>query len=270
MQIQRLHVCLAAASVLAVGLAALPAAAAPQVLGLVASAMPTPFACDATGCHAELSSFCLQQPRSNPAPDTAYLPAAGAEIFLVGTDLEGAAVKIPAAPYLRFTSARGFTAVDVELPAEILRDLGLTQVAVMVGEDASLVPTAEADDPDPQTADEIITATGPIRDAAEEFFDAPGESSDAIRMTSAMINALPAQGRNPADGDGRLLATASASQGAAADPSGIALARSIHAACIAKVDVSHHVFSMRDCLENSHDRLVVDTNLQFWESLGGS
>ena len=270
MQMQRLHVCLAAASVLAVGLTALPAAAAPQVLGLVASATPTPFACDATGCRAELSSFCLQQPRANPAPDTAYLPAAGAEIFLVGTDLEGAAVKIPAAPYLRFTSARGFTAVDVVLPAETLRDLGLTQVAVIVGADVSLVPTAEGGDPNPQTTDEIATATGPIREAAEEFFDAPGESSDAIRMTSAMINALPAQGRNRADGDGRLITAVSTGQGAAADPSGLALARSIHAACVAKVDVSHHVFSMRDCLENSHDRLVVDTNLQFWESLGGS
>lgn len=270
MRMLRLHLSLGAACAVIIGLAALPAAAAPQVLGLVASATPTPLACDANGCRAEISSFCLQQPRANPAPDTAYLPAAGAEIFLVGTDLEGAAVTIPAAPYLRFTSARGFTAVDVELPAGILRDLGLTQVAVMVGEDVSLVPTAEAADPNPQTTDEIATAIGPIREAAEEFFDAPGESSDAIRMTSAMINALPAQGRNPNDSDGRLLATASTSQGTTAAPSGIALARSIHAACVAKVDVSHHVFSMRDCLENSHDRLVVDTNLQFWESLGGS
>jgi len=270
MQMQRLHLLLAAASAVFIGLAATPAVAAPQVLGLVASSAPTPFACDATGCHAELSSFCLQQPRANPAPDTAYLPAAGAEISLVGTDLGGAAVKIPAAPFLRFSSARGFTAVDVELPAETLRDLGLTGIAVVVGQNASLVPTAEANDTTPQTADEIAAATGPIRAAAEPFFDASGESPDAIRMTSAMINALPAQGRNPADGDGRLLAAASTGQGAVADPSGIALARSIHAACVAKVDVTHHVFSMRDCLESSHDRLVVDTNLKFWESLGGS
>jgi hypothetical protein len=36
------------------------------------------------------------------------------------------------------------------------------------------------------------------------------------------------------------------------------------------VDVTHHVFSMRDCLEGSHDRLVTKTNIEFWESLGGS
>ena len=50
-------------------------------------------------------------------PQTAYLPVAGADIFLVGTDLEGAAARLPAAPYLRFLAARGFTAVTVELPA---------------------------------------------------------------------------------------------------------------------------------------------------------
>ncbi len=261
---------LLAAAASFVGLATLPAAAAPQILGLVASAGPIPLACDAAGCRAELSSFCLQQPRANPMPQTAYLPAAGAEIFLVGTDLEGAAVRLPAAPYLRFVAARGFTAVTVELPAEDLRELGLAEIAVEIGRDASLLPVVAHDDPSPQMADEITAATGPVRTAAEAFFDAPNESGDAIRATNAMINALPAKGRNTADSDGRLLAAATAREGDNADPAGMSLAREIHASCVNRVDVSHHVFSMRDCLENSHDRLVIDTNLAFWKSLGGS
>jgi hypothetical protein len=85
-----------------------------------------------------------------------------------------------------------------------------------------------------------------------------------------MINALPAIGRSPDDGDGRLLSPARASLGARSDPSGLAQAREIHAACVTRVDVTHHVFSMRDCLEGSHDRLVTKTNIEFWESLGGS
>jgi hypothetical protein len=203
-------------------------------------------------------------------PQTAYLPAAGADIALVATDAAGATVRLPAAPYLRFVSARGFTAVTVELAAEKLAALGLRQVAVEVGDDVSLLPVAEAGDPSPQMADEIASATGPIRAAADSFFDAPGESGDAIRATNAMINALPAAGRDPADSDGRLLATAAAREGTGADPAGLALARQIHASCVERVDVSHHVFSMRDCLENSHDRLVIDTNLEFWKTLGGS
>ena len=73
-----------------------------------------------------------------------------------------------------------------------------------------------------------------------------------------------------ADSDGRLLAAATLREGDGADPAGMSRAREIHASCVRRVDVSHHVFSMRDCLENSHDRLVIDTNLEFWKSLGGS
>ena len=52
-----------------------------------------------------------------------------------------------------------------------------------IGPDVSLLPVVGADDPSPQMADEIASATGPIRSAAESFFDAPGESADAIRAT---------------------------------------------------------------------------------------
>lgn len=267
-----------------------PAVAAPQILGLVASAPvateqgglrdgaahglsgrgATPLVCDAAGCRAELSSFCLQQPRANPAPGTAYLPAADAEIFLVGVDSTGAAVRVAAAPYLRFTSSRGFTAVTAELSGDDMRRLGLERAAVEVGRDVSLLPVAAADDPDPQSAADVDAATGAVRGAAIPFFDAAGESGDAIRATNAMINALPATGRDPSDSDGRLISAAAAAQGTAAAPAGLALARRLHAACVGKVDVTHHVYSMRDCLEGSHDRLVTETNIRFWESLGGS
>lgn len=265
-----MHVILAAVVATYAALAAMPAVAAPQILGLVASTGPIPFACDGAGCRAELSSFCLQQPRANPAPGTAYQPAAANGIFLVGTDLQGAAVRIAAAPFLRFSSARGFTAVTAEISAADLRKLGLAEIAVEIGPEVSLLPVAGDVDPDPQMEDEIVVATGAARNAATRFFDAPGESADAIRATNAMINALPATGRSPDDGDGRLLAPARASLDARSDPSGLARAREIHAACVIRVDVTHHVFSMRDCLEGSHDRLVTRTNLEFWESLGGS
>lgn len=263
------RILLAAATAVLAGVAGPPALAAPQVLGLVASAAPLPLACDAAGCRIELSSFCLQQPRANPAPGTAYVPANPANLFLVGTDLAGVAVRIPAAPHLRFATARGFTAVTAEIDAVELRKLGLVKIALEIGRDVSLLPVARAGDAEPQTAAEIAAATGPIRAAAEGFFDDSGEAPDAIRLTNAMINALPDRGRTPTDGDGRLIRTAVARR-ADADPAGVALARSIHAACVDKVDVRHHVFSMRDCLESSHDRLVTRTNIAFWESLGGS
>jgi len=258
----------------AAGAAALtgaPAAAAPQVLGLVASAGVVPLVCDDAGCRAELSAFCLQQPRANPEPSQAYRPAAGAAITLVGTTATGETVRLPGAGYLDFVSERGFTAVAATLPRATLAELGLVAVAVEIGPDVSLLPETPATDLDPQTAEEVALATGAIRRAGAPFFDAPGESADAIRLTNAMINALPETGRARSDSDGSLWRRVAATPTVApADPGGAALARSLHAACRDKVDVTHHVYSMRDCLEGSHDRLVVRTNIDFWASLGGS
>ena len=59
-------------------------------------------------------------------------------------------------------------------------------------------------------------------------------------------------------------------QGAPVDPAGIRQAEEIHSNCVAKVDVRHQIESMRDCLEGSHDILLTHTNIDFWNSLGGS
>lgn len=250
-------------------LAAGGAQAAPQVLGIVASNGPIPLTCDAAGCRADLSTFCLQQPRDNPQPGQSYMPVDGADIMLTGRNTAGETVRMPAAPYLGFATARGFTAIEVSLPAEKLSALGLTDPAIEIGEKASLIPAATAGDANPQTADEIAVATRTFRDKGAEFFDRAGESGDAIRLANRMINALPLRGRGPADSNGQVLEAAIATPaGQAALPGGIALARQMYGTCREKVDVTHHVASMRACLEGTHDRLVVNTNIDFWNSLG--
>lgn len=246
------------------------ASAAPQVLGVVASNGPVPMTCDATGCRADLSSFCLQQPRANPGPDQAYRPAGNAAITLVGITATGETVRLPADDALRFVSARGFTAVEATLPADLPARLGLTSLAVEIGAGVSLLPEAAAGDSNPQTPEEIALATGAIRDKGAAFFDAPGRSGDAIRLANLMINTLPAHGRGPADSDGSVLEAALASAPAGvADPAGRSLVRTMFTTCRTKVDVTHHIATMRDCLAGSHDRLVVDTNIDFWRSLDG-
>lgn len=245
------------------------AQAAPQVLGIVASNGPIPMTCDSAGCHADLSTFCLQQPRDNPQPGQAYMPLEGADITLAGRNAAGETVRVAAAPYLAFVTERGFTAVEVSLSADRLAVLGLTEPAIEIGEKASLLPAAAAVDDNPQTAQEIAIATGTYRDKGAEFFDQAGESGDAIRLTNRMINALPPRGHRLEDSDGRVLEAALATPaGQAAAQEGVALARQMYSTCREKVDVTHHVASMRACLEGTHDRLVVNTNIDFWNSLG--
>ena len=58
-----------------IAIAPLPAQAAPQILGLMASAEPVPMTCVDGTCTAELSSVCLQQQRPTPLTGTVYRPA---------------------------------------------------------------------------------------------------------------------------------------------------------------------------------------------------
>jgi hypothetical protein len=227
--------------------------------------------CDAGGCRADLSAFCLQQARPDPGLATVYQVAPGTRLALVVTGKDGSVRRIDATPYLAFVDDRGFASVTAKLSADALARLDAKAVAIEVGQDATLLPAAKAADPDPQTAEEVALATGITRHKAETFFDNPGRDSDAIRLTNAMLNYLPPGelGRNPADAT-VLQRTETDYQGAPIDPAGLRQAEEIHNNCVAKVDVTHQIESMRSCLEGSHDILLTHTNIDFWNSLGGS
>src|SRR3546814_14945149 len=83
--------------------------------------------------------------------------------------------------------------------AEIAGALGVgpaeVSLAVEVGPTVSLIPEAVAGDTDPQTAEEIALATGPLRNVAARLFDSAGQSADAARTTTLLTNRLPKRGR---------------------------------------------------------------------------
>jgi hypothetical protein len=245
--------------------------AAPQVLGLVASIRPTAMQCTAAGCRADLSAFCLQQQRPDPGLGTAYRPAPNAAITLIVTAKSGEVRRLDGTRYLSFIDDRGFTSMTARLAPDALAGIDVSTIAIEIGKDASLLPQPKAGDENPQMADELALATGVNRQKAEVYFDRSGRDADAIRLTNAMINNLAPHGRTASDTDGSVLKkTLSQYQGAAVDRAGLDLAEEIHRQCVYKTDVTHHVDSMRDCLEGSHDVLVTHTNIDFWDSLGGS
>ena len=79
----RIHVISLIAATLAI--AALPAAgqAAPQILGLAATAAPLPLQCADGVCSVEVSGICLQKHRPAPDAGTAYRAVSGADITLM-------------------------------------------------------------------------------------------------------------------------------------------------------------------------------------------
>jgi len=245
------------------------AEAAPQILGIVASNGPLPLICDGGHCRADLSTFCLQQPRANPDRRQAYALAADSTVAVVGTNAAGEIVRLPISAAARFVSDRGFTSVEVSVPAERVAELEFTSVGIVVERGATLLPVETADDPNPQSSEEKSIALGAYRQQGEKFFDDSGESADAIRLTNVMINQLPKHQRHKTDTDGHLLTAALETEAAMlAVPAALDLAQSTHDNCIAKVDITHHIDNMRSCLQGSHDRLVVNTNIDFWNSLG--
>ncbi len=261
---------LLAASAAAFTITGSSAIAAPQVLGLVASnGVPTPLTCDGGTCSAHFSTFCLQQSRPAPARGDAFTVAPGGNVTLVVTTADGRTLRLPAADRLRIESEISFTSVSIAMPQAELAELGASTVAVEVGPSVSLVPVVLAGDPDPQGDDEVALATGPMRLAAARSFEAPGRTSDAARITSILINALP-QGRpeTPAARDDLWLAALQSPATAAATPDGVTTAARIYEACMISVE-SRSSYSMRNCLELRHADLLAETNHKFWKDSVG-
>ncbi len=263
---------------LTIALSGGPASAAPQVLGLVAdNGFPTTLSCDEFECVAQFSSFCLQEGRSSPPTGTTYAPGPGSALSLVATTPDGRALRLPAET-MRIATAIGCTSVTMSLPqskrAQIAGALGVApaevSLAVEVGPAVSLLPEAVAGDTDPQTAAEIAVATGPLRDLAERMFDSSGQSADAARITTLLINSLPVRGRETASDRAALFDQIAALPAAQAlSPEGIARARGVYGDCRISVE-SSSMFSMRECLRLRHADLMVRSNRKFWEEAGGS
>jgi hypothetical protein len=260
----------ALSAIAAVGIPASGASAAPQVLGLVASnGAPTPLTCVDGECSAQFSSFCLQQSRPAPSRGDGYMVAEGGSLTLVARNAAGETFRIPANDALQIQSLIGFTSVEISLPKAKLAELGATEVAVEVGPAVSLVPVVAADDPNPQSDDELALAIGPMRLAATPMFESPGTASDAARITTVLINALPASGAESANvRNGLWVAMLDNPALTGATAGGRNTAERVYESCKISVE-SHSSYSMRNCLELRHADLLADTNHKFWKDSVG-
>jgi len=264
---------------LTAALAAGPANAAPQVLGLVAdNGFSTTLNCDGYRCSAQFSSFCLQQGRSSPSTGTVYEPAPGGEITLVATAPDGRSMRLPAAEHLQITTLIGFTSVAMSMPQtkrdELAALLGTAaealQLSVEVGPSVSLIPAPIAGDPDPQTETEVALATGPLRQAAAQTFETQSAAGDAARLTMLVINALPTHGRETSEQREAMFDhIAAVAPTGRLMPEAVDRARALYAECRISVETSS-MFSMRECLRLKHADLMARTNRKFWDETGGS
>jgi hypothetical protein len=242
--------------------------AAPQILGIVASnGLPTPLHCADGYCSAYLASFCLQESRYAPNSGSEYRLVPGGRLTIIASLADGRTLRLPAEDLLTIRTRSGFTAIRVSLPEARLKALVATAAAVEVGPKTTVLPLAYAGDPHPQSADEVATAAGPLRQIAAQTFDRPGEAADTARLIELVINRLPDRSQPSTVTITALWGEVAAS----ARQSGIAAA-SIDATAAVIADCQGSAgtgFAGGVCLEMRQAELMTNLNRRFWDQAAG-
>jgi hypothetical protein len=253
----------ACATVALAGGFATPAHAAPQALGVMASADPVPLVCAGSECRAEVTAFCLQESRPVPPEGTAYQAIGTAPMSLVLSRADGTTLTLDAATHARLSSRRGFTAVSIAIPQSLLTQHDAVAASVEIGPEVTVAPVAVAGDPAPQSDEELALAAGPLRSLAAERLE-QGAAADAARLTQRLINALPRQDQETAEIRDGLWDVAM--DGVTSDPKGLAMARRSFEGCQAALETGY-MKNMRHCLELQHGEMMIERNHAFWREI---
>lgn len=249
-----------------------PAGAAPQMLGLVATAKPVPLTCADGICESEISAFCLQQERDLPAPGTAYAPVEPTSIVLVARTADGREIRRPAGHLVRLNTARAQFAVRLRVPEAALRELaglgGGESLAIEIGPLAAAAPVPVAGDADPLSAGEIAAASGPLRALAGDIAVTGGYNGTAAVVSNLLINTFRASGGRR-DGLWELAFGDEAAIGrryaqTAADP-GVRQAAKNYRICQSIPSAAE----FGRCLEFNHDSHMGWINIEYWNNVSG-
>lgn len=243
------------------------AMAAPQILGLIASAEPVPLTCVDGSCTAEISSLCLQQYRDVPTPGTAYRPAEGAGITLIVTGTDGIKRFLPVAAKIEISSLRQFLAVKVSLPEETVRRVGEGPAALSIAPLSSIIPSVAIDDPHPISRQEIAAYTGPLRATAEEAYNEDSARLDATRTLNQMINRLSENRPVGVEEIEPLWKRTVGGDGVLQSSKSTGIIKSALDGCRSSILERGVDLDLRSCLTNQHDILSTGTQENVWRAL---
>ena len=242
--------------------------AAPQILGLVATATPLPLRCVEGVCSVEISGVCLQEHRPAPVTGTAYRAVKGSELTLVVQNRDGVKQTMAVAELVEIRSLRIFNSVSVSLPEHVVQKLSgdVVQASLSVGPLTSVLPVAEADDENPLSEAEIRDYTGPLRAVAETAIGRDKANLTATRILNHMVNRLPA---DTSFGAARIATVRDQTMSRKTAAEMPAVARLVTRAldtCREKLRVERTPH-LRACIANQHDILNSNTTQNVWRSL---
>ncbi|NKB57761.1 MAG: hypothetical protein GKS00_15660 [Alphaproteobacteria bacterium] len=258
------------------------AAAAPQVLMVVTPTDELPLTCENGLCSTEVAAICLQPDRGNPARGKNYsVRESDANIrgarstrvedtmTLVGTDAAGHEKILPATNTLRIKAERDHFAVTLSVDEAVMRQNGLTSLAVRVTGNVLLFPEADKNDPNPQTASDIEVAKTMQRGTAKRILSKRSDKVVGASVVQVAMNALP---RDRATNEDERVSARDAALSKTVSKTALSHAKEAFYACRS---VSDHAiikrydsrYSYRACLGIMHDDLIDGVNKEYWNAL---
>ena len=245
--------------------AALNAHAAPQILAVALTDLKLPVTCDGGECTVELTTICLQEHRASPNIGVGYYVHGEKFFDLTGRTAAGQEISLAHLP-LEITATRGHNAVRLAFRESQLTKYGPLEVSISVPENLSLVPLPVTGDIKPQTEEDILLATGPLREAATQLVDLDTNKRDAAELSSQASNRLPWRGR--ASDEERAIVRATYQN--ITESSGFASGAKDNAGAVVKECYDRTIagsLSFRGCLGSWHDRMIGKLNTKYWKSL---
>lgn len=251
---------------LALTVVAAPAAADPQMLGVVETASAVPLHCVDGDCGAELTSICLQERRATPTQGYRYFAHNPDSIGLTGIRRDGSRVAILVEETLKFAAARGYSAVRVSVPEAVLRQHGVASVEISVGAGLTLVPEQKPSGDDRRlSAGDIELGAGPLRQTATAIVDRDGDKAHASQLLARLLDGLPRSGRASHQVRTGLWASSAVPHAANLSRRGAHRARSAYNACYRQTRLGD--MTLRQCLGKAHDGFIQDLNEDYWAAV---
>lgn len=238
------------------------AQAAPQILGVVATAQPMKLHCSDGRCLVEVPTLCLQAQRQTPSGGVVYKPLEASVFSVLARNGAGKTVRVPMTG-ATFRVFRGYTASRVSIAASGLRARGLTPVALSVTRGTILIPAPVQGDPDPITPAEVARAKTALWPMARHLMKQRRQEVAAIGMVNRLVNETPLAGPMTAAARKTLWrdtfgTPAQAGGGGAAGRAAAELG--ICQDYVAK----GLIFTLHGCLQTRADRLLTRLNIAYW------
>ncbi|MAF49120.1 MAG: hypothetical protein CMM10_12725 [Rhodospirillaceae bacterium] len=242
------------------------AAAAPQILGLLASAQPIPLNCENGVCQAEFSTVCLQEHRRAPMPGTAYKLSKSSALTLAVAGPDGLKILIDVTGKASIKSLRNFSSVSISLPESMIRKFGAGGAAISVAAMSSLIPVPGPKDTHPHTALEIENTTGALRSVARNIFEADSTNITAMRYLNRVINKMPTGfADDPAQVE-KAWRQVNDEKVNLGPPAGQLRTSEIIDECRREY-TRGTVTTLKSCIVFQHDSLAFETNKKVWKAL---